>query len=251
MCRVDGRSSLVLTFCFEVSKQDVERADRAQKISLALQELEVERKQMDAYHQELEEETEVARKLQALCADMEANLDLQPAEELRFALVKEEALLATAEERLSTVLAKPNPAKASRRETFLRGAEEITQESVRQAQVLASRAERHLEDAFCRACATAASTKALSSVRVRSRNAWDSEVARLIETLQEVEDISAQLLEHQRDAKEVAVLRHSVSSELHAGFLPLKREPREALSSELEGHASKLWRDKAPLDLMT
>ncbi|CAK9038135.1 unnamed protein product [Durusdinium trenchii] len=175
---------------------------------------------MDAYHQELEEETEVARKLQALCADMEANLDLQPAEELRFALVKEEALLATAEERLSTVLAKPNPAKASRRETFLRGAEEITQESVRQAQVLASRAERHLEDAFCRACATAASTKALSSVRVRSRNAWDSEVARLIETLQEVEDISAQLLEHQRDAKEVAVLRHSVwsSAELQIQF---------------------------------
>lgn len=128
--------------------------------------------------------------------------------------------------------------------------------------------------------------------------AKDSEVARLIETLQEarpsrfadvcrvdtgsfarershsvfnckVEDISAQLLEHQRDAKEVgsqcvqpvvefvfASLRINdrwlcfdiqcgaqrssrsslvkwqrgagqVSSELHAGFLPLKREPRE------------------------
>eukprot|EP00435_Cladocopium_sp_Y103_P058275 s469_g20.t1 len=242
-------------FASEVSSQDLQRAERASKVNLALQELEAERKQMDDCHKQLEEETQVAKKLETLCAEMQAKLDFRAAdahEELQSSLAKEESLLAEAEEQLSFAMAKHDalssstqapsapkaPSSSKAKAMLLRGAEHLAEESVKQAQVVTLKAERHLEDAFFRASAIAASTKALSSVRARRRNAWDAEVAQLLEALREVEDVSLQLLERQPrqprqpqalqalqapQAREVAMLRHSVSSELRLGFSTLAR----------------------------
>lgn len=88
---------------------------------------------------------------------------------------------------------------------------------------MASRAERHLEDAFCRASAMAASTKALSRVRARRRNAWvwstgltfthpeDLEVLCLLDALREAEDLTRQLSERQKGEE---VLRLSLEASL-------------------------------------
>ncbi|CAJ1401338.1 unnamed protein product [Effrenium voratum] len=223
-------------FANQVAEHDEKRSLRAKKVQLALQELEAERGHMDQCHKELEEETQVAKELEALCEQLETSLDRSRAEreeELEASLGREEVLLAAEEQRLKEALAQRaalagrrdakegRKAKARSEAAFLRRAvEELAQESEHQAQAVAARAERHLEDTVFRASAMAASTKALSKVRRRNRGAWDAEVASLLDALQEVEDLTARLLQRSRRAPEaeVATLRHSVGAELRTGF---------------------------------
>ena len=143
--------------------------------------------------------------------------------------MKEKALLARAEEQAEAPAAQVRvleglgrlcEAGADVRAAIQRGVEALAAEAVSQAQALAGRAERHLEDAFCRASAMAASTRALSRVRARRRSAWDVELRCLLEALREVEELTGQLGERQKG--EEAALRHAVSRDLREGFAALK-----------------------------
>ncbi|CAE7683059.1 unnamed protein product [Symbiodinium microadriaticum] len=233
-------------FTDQVARQDRQHARTAEEVNTALQELEAERWRMDQTHRELESESAEAKRLEAMCAELETKLDLRPegpevstdygqeVAELQAAIAQEEWLLERAEDELAAgvgerdslrstleaaearVPLQENPAKALAAE-MRRALEEMAAESFRQAEALQAHAEQRLEDACHRTAAVATKVS-----RARARCAWDREVMALLDALKEAESITQQQLQlvgsSQAAAREVAALRHRVSRELHASF---------------------------------
>ncbi|OLQ04026.1 hypothetical protein AK812_SmicGene12944 [Symbiodinium microadriaticum] len=65
-------------FTDQVARQDRQHARTAEEVNTALQELEAERWRMDQTHRELESESAEAKRLEAMCAELETKLDLRP-----------------------------------------------------------------------------------------------------------------------------------------------------------------------------
>eukprot|EP00439_Symbiodinium_sp_Y106_P055341 s1279_g7.t1 len=232
-------------FTDQVARQDRQHARTTEEVNTALQELEAERWRMDQTHRELESESAEAKRLEAMCAELETKLDLRPevstdsgeeVAELQAAIAKEESLLERAEEELAAAVGeraslrstvetteargplRENPAKALAAE-MRTALEEMTAESFRQAEALQAHAEQRLEDACRRTAAVATKVS-----RVCAHRAWDREVIALLHALKEAEGITHQQLQlvgssqAHAAAREVAALRYRVSKELHASF---------------------------------
>eukprot|EP00930_Biecheleria_cincta_P065272 TRINITY_DN51019_c0_g1_i1.p1 TRINITY_DN51019_c0_g1~~TRINITY_DN51019_c0_g1_i1.p1 ORF type:complete len:302 (-),score=91.40 TRINITY_DN51019_c0_g1_i1:17-922(-) len=222
-------------FAEQVSRNDLERSQKAEEVKLALQQLEAERMRMDCFHQELEAESHIAQGLQATCRDLEQQLDLcdagtssakQSEDDLA---AREEELLASARVRLATAESEQmalaeaeKEAVAAQRATCPKAArlllkaamEDLAEEAEHMAQAVARRTERRLEAATCRLAAASASTRVVAvalarraaarrvqvepAARAAQPSSWDAELAGFLEALTEAEAVSRRQLELQQ-----------------------------------------------------
>lgn len=222
-------------FADQVSRNDLERSQKAEEVKLALQRLEAERMRMDCFHQELEAESHIAQGLQATCRNLEQQLDLwdagtssakQPEGDLAAC---EEELLASAHVRLATAESEQTALAEAEKEAvaaqraacpkaarlLLKAAmEDLAEEAEHMAEATARRTERRLEAATCRLAAANAPTRVVAVALARraaarriqveplaragQSSSWDAEVAGLLEALTEAEAVSRRQLELQQ-----------------------------------------------------
>mmetsp|Transcript_119666 Transcript_119666/g.211484 ORF Transcript_119666/g.211484 Transcript_119666/m.211484 type:complete len:251 (+) Transcript_119666:70-822(+) len=203
------------TFARQVAAHDAGRADRADEVAAALEELEAGRGCMEDLHHELEEERHRADMLEAECEELERAA--------------------------SRAACKEGEELAARRQRSLlqQGLRQLFNQALKAAEATAGRAERQIEQASYSIGATTAATRAFTAGLARehreSSRMWSLEIDGLLSALLEAEQISGQQLsfrQRQRDSlqdtssssaaervTELARLRHEAAVELRAGVM--------------------------------